>query len=68
VPVLRKAMTEMLQTAAGTLNTIPAGDKLVLSVRLLYYPWEDTTGLPRQIVMKADRQGALAGKIQTEEQ
>ena len=41
---------------------------MVVAVRLLYQPWEDTPGLPGQIVMKGDRQSALAGDIQTEEQ
>ncbi|HEY1339921.1 MAG TPA: hypothetical protein VGF59_20555 [Bryobacteraceae bacterium] len=66
--VLKALMTEMLRVSANTLNTAPAGDKIVLSVRLQYYPWEDTTAMPTQIVMTADRQSAMAGKVQTEEQ
>jgi len=30
--------------------------------------WEDTTGLPAMVLMKADRKSALAGIIQTEEE
>jgi hypothetical protein len=39
----------------------------VIAVRLLYLPWEDTHGLPAQIVMKGDRRAA-AGSVQMEEQ
>jgi len=40
----------------------------VLSVRLLYLPWEDTTGLPAQLLMSATRREVLNGQIKTEEQ
>lgn len=66
--VLKKAMREMMAAAANSLTGMPASDQVVLAVRLAYQPWEDTTGLPNQIMMKADRKSAAAGSIQTEEQ
>jgi hypothetical protein len=48
-------------------SQIPAGHKLVLVVRLYYGAWEDTTGMPAQVVMRADRAAAAAGKVETEE-
>ena len=57
-----------MKTAAMALIQVPEGQQFVLAVRLDYLPWEDTTGLPGQIVMKADRKSALAGDVQTEEQ
>ena len=41
-------------------------DQIVVAVRLWYQSWEDTTGLPSQIVMRADRRSAAAGTIKTE--
>jgi hypothetical protein len=68
LPVLRQAMREMLQSAAVTLNALPGNQKIMLAVRLLYQPYETTTGLPAQIVMTADRDSARAGNAQVEEQ
>jgi hypothetical protein len=36
-------------------------------VRLYYGAWEDTTGMPAQVIMRADRAAAAAGKVETEE-
>ena len=41
---------------------------VVVAVRLDYLNWEDTTGLPAQILMRADRKSALAGDIKEEQQ
>ena len=73
LPLLQKAMREMVRDTAMTfgaagerINVLPPGTQVVLAVRLLYLPWENTVGLPGQIIMKADLKGALAGKIQEE--
>ncbi|MBZ5726979.1 MAG: hypothetical protein LAP87_18530 [Acidobacteriia bacterium] len=68
LPLLKNAMLEMMRSAAAALKDLPASDQIVVAVRIFYLPWEDTAGLPGQILMKADRQGALAGNIQVEEQ
>jgi len=68
LPLLKKTMRDMWRDAALGLSSIPDSDQVVLAVRLLYQPWEDTTGLPGQIVMKGARKAALTGDIQTEEQ
>jgi len=72
LPLLEKAMREMVRNTAVTvgsagerINAVP-GAQVVLAVRLLYLPWENTAGLPGQIVMKADLKGALEGRIQEE--
>lgn len=66
--LLKKAMHDMWVDAASKLNSIPDTEQLVLAVRLFYQQWEDTSGLPVQIVMKGPRKAAIAGGIQTEEQ
>lgn len=68
LPMLRLAMREMLQSAAETLTALPANQKIMLAVRLLYQPYETTTDLPAQIVMTADRASAHGGNVQVDEQ
>jgi hypothetical protein len=68
LPLLRKTMQGMWKDAALALTAMPDTEQVVLAVRLLYQPWEDTGGLPGQIVMKGPRKAALTGDIQTEEQ
>lgn len=65
---LKKAMREMWLDAASSLTSIPENEQVVLAVRLLYQSWEDTKGLPAQIMIKAPRRAATAGNIQMEEQ
>jgi hypothetical protein len=67
MPILKVAMKEMMRIMATEFNQIPASHKLMLVVRLYYGAWEDTTGMPAQVVMRADRASAAAGKVETEE-
>ena len=59
LPILKKNMREMLLASAGSLDTVPGNEPIALGVTLFYYGWEDTTGLPAQIVMQAPRQKLL---------
>jgi hypothetical protein len=67
MPLLKAAMTEMMRNMATALTQLPTGQQMVLVVRLYYGPWEDTAGMPAQVMMRADRAAAVAGKIETEE-
>ena len=67
MPMLRQAMRDAWRDSAATLTSMPDNQQVVIAVRLLYLPWEDTHGLPGEIVMKGDRRTALAGAPQTEE-
>jgi hypothetical protein len=68
LPLLKQAMTEMMRNSAAALVQIPDDQQIVLAVRLLYLPWEDTTGLPAQVMMSATRRGAINGDVKTEDQ
>jgi hypothetical protein len=68
LPVLKQVMTEMMKSAGLMLIQIPDNQQIVLAVRLLYLPYEDTTGLPAQVMMSASRNDARNGDIKTEEQ
>ena len=63
--LLQNSMRETLVALAQSvlLKNMSGTDQIVVGVRLMYRPWEDTSGLPGQIVMRADRQG---GNIRTE--
>jgi hypothetical protein len=56
VAVLKKSMQEEMLAMASSLDNVPANERIALGVRLLYHPWEDTAGLPSQILMQAERQ------------
>jgi hypothetical protein len=68
LPVLKTTMREILRAAAASLSGVPDSQQIVLAVRLDYMKWEDTSGLPAMIMLKADRKSALSGTVQAEEQ
>lgn len=59
LPVLRQAMREMLVASAGSLDGMPAEERLVVAVSLFNFNWEDASGLPSQIVMQAQKKQLL---------
>ena len=59
LPVLRQSMREMLVASAAALENLPPSEQVVLAVSLFHYSWEDSSGLPNQIVMQAERQKLL---------
>jgi hypothetical protein len=67
MPLLKAAMMEMMRRMAAAVTQIPASQQTVLVVRLYYGAWEDTTGMPAQVTMRADRASAALGKVETEE-
>ena len=68
LPALRKAMKEMIRVAGLTLVQVPENQQIVMVVRLDYRKWEDTGGLPGQILMRTDRKSAMLGEIATTEE
>lgn len=68
LPLMKKIMRDIWADAATSLPTVPETEQVVLAVRLLYQPWEDTSGLPAQLVMRGPRNPALASTIAIEEQ
>jgi len=47
-------MNSMLQSAAKDL-AVPDDQQIVVAVNFVYLPYEDTTGLPGQMVVKGTR-------------
>ena len=52
-------MREMLVAAAVRSTRVPPNEQMVLGVTLFYCSWEDSAGLPAQIVMQAPRKALL---------
>ena len=59
IPLLKQAMREMLVSAAAALGAMPSNEQVAVGVTLLYYSWEDRSGLPSQIVMQAPKSRLL---------
>jgi hypothetical protein len=60
LPVLKRAMRDMLVASAASLDTVPPDEQIVVGVTLFYYSsWEDRSGLPSQVVMQAQRKALL---------
>jgi len=58
VPMLQQTMRDMvLSLAASPALKLADNDQVVIAVRLWYQRWEDTTGLPGQIVARLDHKG-----------
>ena len=61
LPVVERLMNSMLQSAAKELATVPEDQQIVVMVNFVYLPYEDTTGLPGQMVVKSSRRAILSG-------
>ncbi len=64
---LRKSLRDMWADAAASLTAMPDNEQVVVAVRLLYQSWENTSGLPSQVVVKGPRKASPAA-IQMDEQ
>ncbi len=62
LPILKEAMRAQLASAAVALERLPVDEKVVLGISIFRRSWEDSTGLPAQIVMQAIRKDLLAAK------
>ncbi len=65
IPQLQDVMKDLMHVTAETLVPMPDDQKIMYAVRVRYLIWEDTTGLPAQIEMIADKKSAKLGDIHT---
>ncbi len=68
LPILRERMRQTLFNMADSpaLDSVHPNEQIVCGVTLFYYKWEDTTGLPAQVVMQAEKGKLLdvkAGRV-----
>lgn len=69
MPQLRQLMRDMMVTTATALRGMPPEETVAIGVTLFYQPWEDVSGLPRQVVLQARRKVLVdyeAGKLKNE--
>ena len=57
---LKQAMREMMMAAASSIDTVPADEQIAVGALIFYYNWEDSAGLPRQIIMQAPKKALLS--------
>ena len=55
LPELKRAMRQALVDTAASLDSVPEQEQIVVVMFLSRYPWEDTTGLPAQVSMRAQK-------------
>jgi hypothetical protein len=59
IQTLKKRMVESLVVIAQNLEAVPANEQVALAVTIPYYPWEKSTGMPRQILIQAPKSALL---------
>ncbi len=59
LPQLKEALRQALLDSAASLDTVPGEEQIVVVAMLSKYPWEDTAGLPQQIMMQASKKQLL---------
>jgi len=60
VPLLKDQMRTALIGAGASLDQVPENEQVVFGIVLFYFKWEDTTGLPSQVIMQAPRRALVA--------
>jgi hypothetical protein len=66
IPLLEKTLSDFaLALAASPALKLSDRDQVVVAARLVYRPWEDSTGMPGQIMAHLDRRG---GSVKVEVQ
>jgi len=58
----RKALQTALLNAAVSLDSVPDDEQVVLVGMLAKYPWEDLSGLPRQILVQGQKKKLVEAK------
>lgn len=56
---LRAAARQLLVEQAAQLGQIPLNEKIAIVLTLFNFKWENTTGLPSQVVLQAQKQALL---------
>ena len=55
IDTLKKRMVEVLVAMAQNLEAVPAGEQVALAVTIPYFAWEDSTDMPQQILVQAQK-------------
>lgn len=63
LPVLRQDMKQIIMDASVALETMPFKEEVILGVTIGHQTWENTAGIPSQIVMRGERGKLLEAKL-----
>jgi hypothetical protein len=64
MPILRALMRDAMQKTARAVPELPSQEKVILSVRLFHWTWEDKAGLPGLVVMQGQKQALLQAPLE----
>lgn len=77
IEALKKNMRDMLLSSAASLDGVATAEQIALAVTIPYFRWEDSAGMPRQILMQAPKRllleaargnaAALEGSLKVQE-
>jgi len=56
LPEMKQIMRDMMVSSATALKSMPPAQKVAVGVSFFYHSFEDTQGLPQQLLMEASRQ------------
>lgn len=59
VPILTKALRDAVVATAASLDTVPAEESITIVAFLPHYSWEDTSGVPAQIMVQGQKKKVL---------
>ena len=62
IPLLKRILKDALVAAAGSLETIPADEQVVIAVIVPRFTFEDAAGLPAQVTVQASKRKLLESK------
>ena len=62
IEFLKASMRGLLMSFAASLGKVPPAEHVAFAVTIPYFRWEDTSGMPRQILMVGSRQSLLDAK------
>jgi hypothetical protein len=68
LPLIREQMKLALLDGASRFDALDGNDRLAVAVTVYHFAWENTTGIPTQIVMQATRKALLEARAKTQEQ
>lgn len=55
LPAMKQLMRDMMVTSATALKAVPAEEQIAVGITFFYNAWENTAGLPSQLVLQAPR-------------
>lgn len=59
IAFLKENMRNMLVSFASSLDTVPLNENVALAITIPYFRWEDSEGMPQQILAVAPRKALL---------